>query len=198
MEVASPQLLDNRVFSLKTKPVYMALLTIFLLLYKRGLVGGWHYNQVSPQGAIFHHQIDPIEAMPRCRKRSYPSLTRSKGQTSNSSVYLPKASTLSWVQARRGGSHLKRPASSALSLFSGSSHGGCPHLAQWEQRNTHKVCFPQLWSAPGLEHHYPATLDCCPLPVSTFLSTQRQIQSESLSWWTCCALEHWVPELEFP
>ena len=64
MEVASPQLLDKRVVSLKTKSVYMALLTIFLLVYKRGLVGGWYYNQMSPQGAIFHHQIDPIEAMP--------------------------------------------------------------------------------------------------------------------------------------
>ena len=98
VEVASPQLLDKRVVSLKTKSVYMALLTIFLLVYKRGLVGGWYYNQMSPQGVIFHHQIDPIEAMPWCRKRSYTSLTRSKGQTSSSSsVYLPKASALSWV-----------------------------------------------------------------------------------------------------
>ena len=98
MEVASPQLLDKRVVSLKTKSVYMALLTTFLLVYKRGLVGGWYYNQMSPQGVIFHHQIDPIEAMPWCRKRSYTSLTRSKGQTSSSSsVYLPKASALSWV-----------------------------------------------------------------------------------------------------
>ena len=69
MEVASPQLLDKRVFSLKTKLVYMALLSIFLLVYKIGLVGGWYYNQMSPQGVIFHHQIDPIEAMPLVQKK---------------------------------------------------------------------------------------------------------------------------------
>ena len=49
-------------------------------------------------GAILHHQIDYIEAMPQCRKRSYASLTESEGQTSSSSsVYMPKESTLSMV-----------------------------------------------------------------------------------------------------
>lgn len=47
----------------------MGLLNIFLLLYKGGLFGGWCYNQVSFQGAIFHHQVDHIEAMPQCRKK---------------------------------------------------------------------------------------------------------------------------------
>lgn len=47
----------------------MALLTIFLLVYKIGLVGGWYYNQMIPQQAIFHHQIDPIEAMPLVQKK---------------------------------------------------------------------------------------------------------------------------------
>jgi hypothetical protein len=56
--------MNDKFLTYLLKRFLMALLTIFLLVNKRGLVGGWYYNQMSPQGAIFHHQIDPIEAMP--------------------------------------------------------------------------------------------------------------------------------------
>ena len=47
IEGTSPQLLCKKVFSLKAKKTGIyGTCDLFLLVYQRGLVGGWYYNQV--------------------------------------------------------------------------------------------------------------------------------------------------------
>ena len=91
IEGTSPQLLYKKVFSLKAKKtcIYGTSDFSFSSTKEVQLEDGIIIKcTVVWGGAILHHQIDYIEAMPQCRKRSYASLAESEGQTSSSSSVL--------------------------------------------------------------------------------------------------------------